>query len=159
MADETPAPPAKPKKKGGFLKILIAVVVLLGVAGGGAAFFLKGGDTAKAEEEPGLEERGLVTFETFLVNLADAGGNRFLKVNLQIVLESEEEAAKVQETPVVMSALRSALIELLTQQQASVLVTADGKTALKKEIKERVAGSLKHRKVIDVLFSEFVVQF
>jgi flagellar protein FliL len=157
MADETPAP-AK-KKKGGFLKILIAVVVLLAVAGGGAAFFLTGSGTAKAEEEAGLEKRGLVTFETFLVNLADAGGNRFLKVNLQLVLASPEEAASVQETPVVMSSLRSAILELLTQQQASVLVTADGKTALKKEIKERVAGSLKHRKVIDVLFSEFVVQF
>jgi flagellar FliL protein len=158
MADETPAPVPK-KKKGGLLKIVIAVVVLLGVAGGGAAFFLKGGGTAEAEEEPGLEERGLVTFETFLVNLADAGGNRFLKLNLQLVLESPEAAATVQETPVVLSALRSAILELLTQQQASVLVTADGKTALKKAIKERVADPLKHRKVIDVLFSEFVVQF
>jgi flagellar protein FliL len=157
MADETPAPATK--KKGGFLKILIAAVVLLAVAGGGAAFFLMGSGTAKAEEETGLEKRGLVTFETFLVNLADAGGNRFLKLSLQLVLASPEEAASVQETPVVMSALRSAILELLTQQQASVLVTADGKTALKKAIKERVAGSLKHRKVIDVLFSEFVVQF
>ena len=35
----------------------------------------------------------------------------------------------------------------------------EGKDALKKKIKERTTELLKDRKVIDVLFSEFVVQF
>jgi flagellar FliL protein len=161
MADEAAAQPAAapPKKKGGLLKMLVALVAILVVAGGGAFFFLSGGSDAKAAEEPGLETRGLLTFDTLLVNLADSGGNRFLKVTLQLVLGSPAEAEAVHGTPVVMSALRSSMLELLTQQQASVLVTAEGKIALKKEIKERAAAHLKHAKVIDVLFSEFVVQF
>jgi flagellar basal body-associated protein FliL len=59
----------------------------------------------------------------------------------------------------VVSRVRSDVLELLTEQQAPTLVTAEGKLALKNAIKERAAHALDHTKVIDVLFSEFVVQF
>jgi flagellar FliL protein len=156
---EEAAPAPKPKKKGGFMKLLVILVVALVAIGGGAAYLLVGGSSAAEAEEPGLETRGLLAFDTLLVNLADNGGNRFLKVTLQLVLATPAEAAEIHKSEVVMSAIRSSMLELLTQQQASVLVTAEGKTALKKEIRDRVGAHLKQQKVIDVLFSEFVVQF
>jgi flagellar basal body-associated protein FliL len=58
-----------------------------------------------------------------------------------------------------MGHLRSAILELLTLESAPVLVTPEGKETLKKKIKARTSELLKDQKVIDVLFSEFVVQF
>ena len=109
--------------------------------------------------EPALESRGLFAFEPFLVNLADQGGNRFLKATIQIVLESPEDATHIAETPVLVMHLRSAILELLTQQSAPELVTPEGKAALKQAIQARTVPLLANRKVLDVLFSEFVVQF
>lgn len=152
-------PEAAPRAKGGLVKKLVMGLVLLTMTGGGAAWWLSGGGEPVEAQEPPLASRGLVTFEPFLVNLADAGGNRFLKVTVQLVIGSPEEAAHVAETPVVLMQVRSAILELLTEQTAPVLVTADGKQHLKEAIKTRVSGYLEDQEVIDVLFSEFVVQF
>jgi flagellar basal body-associated protein FliL len=48
---------------------------------------------------------------------------------------------------------------VLTVQNAPALVTPDGKSALKQAIKERTSPLVPGKKVLDVLFSEFVVQF
>lgn len=162
MADEQPATTdaatAPAKKKGGLMKMLVIVIVLLGGAGGGAFWWMRGG-TAKAATEPELEERGLVSFEPFLVNLTDDGNTRFLKATIQLVFESEKEAKHVEESPVVVGHLRSVVLELLAEESASKLVTPEGKEALKKKIREQTSTLVPHQKVIDVLFSEFVVQF
>jgi flagellar FliL protein len=154
-------PPAAAKKGGGIMKWLILTVLVVGIGGGGAAWWLAGSSSAASAEasEPSLDARGLVAFEPFLVNLADQGGNRFLKATIQLVLESPEQATHVEETLVVKSHLRSAILELLTQQSAPALVTQDGKDALKAAIKTRTTPLLADAKVLDVLFSEFVVQF
>jgi flagellar FliL protein len=150
--------PAK-KKKGKGLMLMVLVVLLAG-GGGGAYWWLSRTPAVEAApREIPLSERGLVPFEPFMVNLVDGGGNRFLKVNLQLVLEDAASAEKVLGTPVVVSRIRSEILELLTQQQAAVLVTPEGKAALKTAIGERLVPVLEGGKVIDVLFSEFIVQF
>lgn len=153
---------APPKKSGRLMLKLAVAVVVLSVAGGGAWWFLAGDTEAAAGAEapaPPLESRGLVSFEPFLVNLADPGGSRFLKLTAQLVVADEAQAKHLQEKEVVRMQLRSSILELLTQQSAAELVTADGKAALKAAIKARVSTLLEHQQVIDVLFSEFVVQF
>ena len=139
-----------------------AVIVLLG--GGGAAYwmFARGGEepTAEAEAAPAHEEEGgvAVALEPFVVNLADPGGTRFLRVNLSLIVD-EEHALEFEENPTVMARVRSAVLELLAQQTADPLITPDGKTALKQAIAENAAHAVKGLHISDVLFSEFVVQF
>ena len=155
-----PAPPAAPKKKRGFGKLLLIVIPMLLVAGGGGWWYLAGsGGAVAAEEVTSIEERGVVPFETFLVNLSDPGGNRFLKATIQVVVESEAEAKHVEANAALMGHARSAILELLTEQNAQALVTTEGKKKLKEAIAAAVATVLKKQKVVDVLFSEFVVQF
>jgi len=137
------------------LVIAVAVLVLAGGAGG-TWWWMRRPVQAQA---PALEERGLVSFEPFLVNLADESANRYLKVTLGLVLPTAEDAKHVQETPVVLSRLRSDILELLTEQSSAQLVSAEGKQALKIAIKARLGEALEHKEVVDVLFSEFVVQF
>src|SRR5436190_12502515 len=157
--EEVAAPKAPaPKKKGGLKKIvMIALPVLLL---GGGVWWMFGGGSAKAEaREAPVEDRGLVPFETFLVNLSDPGGNRFLKVSLSLAFGSEAEAKRIEDNVALMGHLRSKILELLTEQNAQALITAEGKTKLKDRVKEQVAAVLKSSKVLDVLFAEFVVQF
>jgi flagellar FliL protein len=149
------------KKKGKPL-VLIALIALLMIGGSGAAWWWFHRGTAVAEaapKEPPLEKRGLLTFEPFMVNLADEGGTRFLKTTIGLVVEDAEIAKELEESPVVKSRVRSDILELLTEQQAPSLVTPEGKESLKSAIKARTAHALEGKKVIDVLFSEFVVQF
>ena len=157
QADPATEPGPARKKRGGFGKLLMLLLPIL-LIGGGGWFLLGGGDKAEAQEVA-IAQRGMASFETFLVNLSDPGGNRFLKVTLQLVFASVAEAKAIADSAAVMGHLRSAILELLTEQQAPALVTADGKTKLKDAIKAGVTGILKKQKVIDVLFSEFVVQF
>jgi flagellar FliL protein len=168
MSDEAPmsepvAETSRPRKKGGgFKKLLFILLPVLALLGGGAWFFLNGSSGAvQAEEtkEAKIEERGIVPFETFLVNLTDPGGNRFLKCTLQLVFASEAEAKHVADNEALMGHARSAMLELLAEQNATALITAEGKQKLKDAVKTHVAKILAKYKVVDVLFSEFVVQF
>ena len=137
---------------------LVALLLLASGTGGAWWWMRIAAATPEITETP-LGERGLVTFDPFLVNLADAGGSRFLKINIQLVVNSAVAAESVQKAPVVLMPVRSAILEVLTEQTAASLVTGAGKSALKEDIKKRVALLLRDQKVIDVLFTEFVVQF
>jgi len=155
------AAPAKSKKT-----LFIGVgVVVLALAGGGWWFMgrasaapIDGKEAEKAAEEGG--ERALLAMEPFVVNLADEGGTHFLRTNIQLIIEAKEEEAKLlEEKKVEIMPMRSAILELLAQQTAAILVTPEGKEALKEAIKKRAAEVFKKHKVREVLFAEFVVQF
>jgi flagellar protein FliL len=157
---DAPAPEEKPKKKAlPLMLIAIVAVVVLGAGGGGAYWYMhRGTATAHAAEQPPEPERGIVSFQPFVVNLADPDSSRFLRVTLQLIVHDEKQAEHVLKTPVVLAQARSAILELLTLQTSGRLVTTDGKAALKKAIAERVSAAIEHVKVVDVLFSDFVVQ-
>ena len=63
------------------------------------------------------------------------------------------------EIPVMSMQARAIILELLSLQLADTLVTPEGKIALRQAIAERVADALHEIEVVDVLFSDFVVQF
>jgi flagellar FliL protein len=159
--DVEAAPPPRRKKKGGAMKWLFIAALVVVLGGAGAAWWLMGAAPTEAAEPEttDLALRGGFAFEPFLVNLADEGGQRFLKATVQIALETQEQATHLEETPVIVMHLRSAILEVLTMQKAAPLVTPEGKSALKQAIKDRIAPLLPDAKVVDVLFSEFVVQF
>ena len=160
-----PAPAAEtaaPKKSNRMLLIIVAVLVLAGGGGGGYWWFVMkpaaAAATAEAEPEEPAEPPAMVNFDPFVVNLADPGGQRFLRVTFGLVVEGEEAAKHFEEEEVVRLKVRSAVLELLSQQMAAHLVTAEGKAELKKSLIEHATHNAEHLKVNDVLFSEFIVQ-
>jgi flagellar FliL protein len=163
MSDPAPAaegaPPA-PKAKGKSKLLLIAGVVLLAGGGGGGYWWWSQRAPAaeQAEAKPAVEP-GVVSFEPFVANLADEGGERFLRAGVKLVIEGVERAKEVEENAVERAQLQSAILDVLTQQRADELVTPEGKAALKKAILARTAEVLHETPVIDVLITEFVVQF
>jgi len=170
MADkeQTPADPAakpaKKKSKGKLFIIASVVIVLLG-GGGLAAYFTmrKPAETteaaAAAPKKDAHAGAGIVSFEPFVVNLADPGAQRFLRISVRLIVAEEEDAKHIQESEVQLMRLRSAILELLTAETSDHIVTPDGKAALKKEIAERAVHIVEPIEVSDVLFSDFVVQY
>jgi flagellar protein FliL len=159
MSDKTAA--GKKSKKGLFM-IVIALIVLGGGGAGAYFFYLKpqAGQARPAEPQPApATPTGIVKLEPFVVNLADQGAARFLRCNLSLVVADEELAKELEEKPVELARVRSAILELLAEQHAEQLVTPEGKEALKKTIAERSTHAVHELKVVDVLFSEFVIQF
>ena len=152
--------PDAPKASGGKSRLIIIIVAAVAVLGGGGAtaFFMTRGP-ASAPAAPKPVEHGLVSLEPFVVNLAAQGGSRFLRVSVRLIVESALKAEHLQKNEVALTRARSAILELLTQQTADHLVTAEGKVALKESISEKLEPVLEETKVLDVLFSDFVVQF
>jgi flagellar protein FliL len=157
MAQEAPAV-AAPKKSRKLLFIIVAVVVLLG--GGGGAYWMFAGKSAGDAEPVAAkpEAPAIVNLEPFVVNLADPGGSRYLRVTLGIVVEGENHVKELAEDDVTRLRLRSSILEMLAEQTADQLTTVEGKAGLKKAIAERAMHGAEHLKVSDVLFSEFIVQ-
>src|SRR5688500_6616359 len=154
----------KSAKPGRNRLVLVAVAVVVLAGGVGAAFWFLGPSSAAKAQEAHVEEEpagkpGIVALDPFVVNLADAGGTRFLRLTLKLVVQSVEHAKELSEDEVSRSRVRSTMIELLTQQAGERLVTPEGKAELKAQIAERASHAMHDTKVLDVLFSEFVVQF
>lgn len=179
----TSAPDAGKKKGKGKLLIILIAVLVLALGGGGAAYFFLGrGDAAKgngkaakggdghdaghgeeAEEGDG-HEPAVVALPTFTVNLADKDAPRYLRTTVSLLIKDTEKAAtlsggdhKPAGEPVRIAMARSAILELLTTKTAEELMSAEGKTTLKKEIAARASDAFRF-KVNDVLLAEFVVQ-
>jgi flagellar FliL protein len=157
------APPA-PKKSRTKLFIIVGVVVLLLGGGGGAAYWVYGrapaveGEEEKAAHEEPAHHR-IISFEPFVVNLADTDARRFLRINVRLVVADEEGGEHAKDSEVTLVRLRSEILDELTKQTADAITTPDGKAALKTAISARAAEILKPMEVADVLFSDFVVQY
>ncbi len=155
---------AAAKKAGGKNKMFMIGGVVAALAGGG--YYYK--TTQAAAHDDGHEvkakdvspkERGLVSFEPFVANLADPGGQRFVRATVQLVVGDVLMATEMTETPVLTMQARAIILELLAIHNADTLVTPEGKVALRQAIAERIAETLHEVEVVDVLFSDFVVQF
>jgi flagellar FliL protein len=153
-------------------KILMFVTLGLVLAGGGGAgawwwFHRAEAAAPAAGHEPATAaapehdpaDSGVLVLEPFLVNLADQDSPRFLRATIRMVVADKEHAEHLAEDEVAKARVRSAILELLTTQKSTDLVTPEGKAALKKNILAATGTILTEAKGVDVLFSEFVVQF
>ncbi|MFN7834490.1 MAG: flagellar basal body-associated protein FliL [Burkholderiaceae bacterium] len=156
---------AVPKKSNMKLIVLVLVVVML-LSGGAGAFLMmkakKKPKTEAAEESHEAEKHGPPVFtqlEPFVVNLNDAGSERYLQVGIAF----EVKDAKISElvkayTPI----LRSRILLVLTSKEVKDVGTIEGKQKVMDELldmaRETIAGPTKDKGIVDVHFSSFVIQ-
>jgi flagellar protein FliL len=163
MSTPSTPPPAK-KGKGKLVLILLVLLVLGGGAGGGAWWWMAksqaaSGHDANGGHEAANAESGVLALEQFTVNLADEEASRFLRATVHLVIDKGDEVKEIEEDKLKLIRVRSSVLELLTMQTSARVTTTEGKTELKRAIAARTSEILKPIKVIDVLFSDFVVQF
>ncbi len=155
----------KKKSKLKLIIILLLLLVILGGAGAGAYFFfLKGGDEAQTEEKAKKDNKKaemkneigpLYSFDAFIVNLADPGGNRYLKVSMQAEVDNEKVMEELEKRK---PQIRDIVLTVLSSKTYSEISTAQGKLALKQEIMRRINLALSTGSVVNIYFMEFVAQ-
>jgi flagellar FliL protein len=167
-----------PKKSKKMLFIIIGVVLVL-VIGGAGAFFMLGGkkkaaegeeEEAAAEEEAagdhgdagghgkeGGEHGGLsgsiVPLDTFIVNLQVKGS--FLKTTIQLEFGEPGQPHTLESD---MPKVRDAIIRIMSGKTAQEILVVEGKEKLREEIKDGVNNAMGSEDVVNVYFTEFIVQ-
>jgi len=175
VADEQLEAPKDEQKKGGKLKWIIIAVVILALIGGGAFMFkdkimgMLGMGTQKTEapadgapvdplaagDQGEPQDTVLVTLPTFVVNLADPLGRRYLKLTLDVELRDQEAADKLSKNE---PKVRDAVILLLSSKTFADLSSIENKLGLKDEIVKRLNQIVGGSNVLRVYFTELVVQ-
>lgn len=147
----------KPKSSKKMLFIILPVVLLL--LGGGGAFayfkFFKGGDEAGAAAKKADEQSVVQEMDTFMVNLADAGGRRFLKVTMRAKLNSSQLSDEFKARSFEM---RDVVLTILTSKESEDVAKPEDKSNLKKEIIASLNKILRKGQVLDIYFTEFLIQ-
>ncbi len=150
--------------------ILGALAFILLAAGGGAAvYFLpeylpeplnffdhKPAKGSPAHKKPLEEERGhIYAMDPFIVNLADADQNRYLKI--RISLESKKPEPNEEFTKK-LPLIKDIILTILSQKRSEELFHSSGKEKLKAEMLRLVNPNLVELKIKTVYFTEFVIQ-
>lgn len=157
------------EKKGGGKKIIIIILLVVLVLGGAAAalrFLAPGlipgwgekqaaGPKTSGGGEGGAGMGELYPMQTFIVNLADPSGKRYLKLTLSLELDNPEMKTEVKTmTP----RIRDSILLLLSSMTFEDISSIEGKMRLRDQIVSRCNTYLQMGTVKNVYFSEFVVQ-
>ncbi len=159
----------KGKKGGSKLLLIIIILLVLIIAGGAAGFFLL--YSAPSDEEVAKEiqkdeapvvatnsepQIGVtVELKPFIVNLADPKASHFLKAT--ITLEVKDDKAK-DLTDKMLPKIRNDILLLLSSQTLEDVISIEGKVRLRDEIMARVSRIIGQGRLLNVYFSQFVVQ-
>ncbi|NDV18814.1 flagellar basal body protein FliL [Pseudodesulfovibrio sp. JC047] len=165
MADEEISKDAG-KKKGGKLKWIIILVVLIALGVGAyfayTMFFASSDTTSTASEnapqsQAPLEdlEGQLVPLPTFLVNLADPLGRRYLKLGIEVEVRDADAQTALTKYE---AKVKDTLLLLLSSKTYEGLSTMKAKVELKQEIADRLNQILGNGSVLRVYITEMVIQ-
>ena len=161
------------------LAILVAVIFSVGGLGAAGYWLVKSGRIpmsggpvkVEAAEKAEPVKTRMMTLDPLLVNLADEGGKAYLRVGIVLRVEepppvkgkkeekAEEKSEKgktaVNESDVMM---RDAALGVVGRETGEALLATDGKDRLKDELKAAMQARVPEVKVVDVLFTDFLVQ-
>lgn len=153
----------KQQKQPGFLRLVLAGLLVFLLGGGIVIGYITlvgipGGDKDQKESNEKKEEQPTATMDlgTIIVNLADPGGTRYLKVDVVLEYpENEKLAAEMEEkkheiTDLVITTLRSKTV--------GEIQPLDKVTPLKNEIINAVNKRLTSGKILRLFFTEFIIQ-
>jgi flagellar FliL protein len=148
------------------LLIGILMVFMLGMGGGIFMMWNKlselsvqsaasAGTNPTPENNPEQPLGPICSLETFIVNLADKGGNRYLRVTMDLELGKAELQTEVDKR---MPQIRDSILMILPSKRFDDISTVEGKIELRDEILEKLNSLLKLGKITNIYFKEFVVQ-
>lgn len=149
-----------------FLLIGVLLILMLGLGGGLFMMWNKLSDLnaqsmANAANNPEAEVNiehplgPIFSLDTFIVNLADKGGNRYLRVTMDLELGNPELEAEITKR---LPQVRDSILMILPTKRFEDISTVQGKTTLRDQIMETINGFLAQGKITNIFFKEFVVQ-
>ena len=147
------------------LIIIISVVVLfMGTVGAG--FFILWNKINQIPQNPAIAEDiaveeeenaigPLYSLDTMIVNLADHGGKRYLRVTMALELSDSDALTTIESR---LPQIRDAVLMILPTKKYGDVSTTEGKIALRSEVMEKINGLMTKGQVNNIYFTEFVVQ-
>ncbi|RLC30710.1 MAG: flagellar basal body protein FliL [Deltaproteobacteria bacterium] len=148
------------------LIIIIISVVFLSIMGAGFYILwnrVSPPDPQIAQEESKIKEvekakseiRPIYSLDTFIVNLADRGATRYLRVTMDLELSSDETKAEIENR---LPQIRDTILTIVPAKSSKEITTIEGKKALRDEIMDKLNSFLKDGSVTNIYFTEFVIQ-
>ena len=147
-----------------FLLVTVLLVLTIGLTAG---FFMMWnklsalntvGNTAVAAQNGQAQTATLgplFPLDTFIVNLADAGRSRYLRVTMDLELANSSDAGKLTER---LPQIRDSILMILPAKQFDDIASMEGKMALRDEILAKLNSLFGNNVVTNIFFTEFVVQ-
>jgi flagellar FliL protein len=147
--------------------VMVGIVFLLIMIGTSVAFFVLWGKVSDSksngaafsenakEKAMSAGKKKVFPLKTFVVNLADAGGKRYLRVGIVLELNDAALSSEVEEN---LPHIRDKILMILPSKTFDAIKTFEGKMALKSEIMNGLNSLLKEGKISNLYFEEFVVQ-
>lgn len=111
----------------------------------------QGEGEGKEAKEPGP----MVPLESFIVNLADEGGQRYLRVTMQMELSDKNLEKEIEKR---LPKIRDSILMILPNKKSDEIRTSDGKAKVRDEIIAAINESLTTGTVDNLYFTEFVIQ-
>jgi flagellar protein FliL len=147
--------------------IMISAVVLIVLAIIGGGFFMlwqklsamdkpKEAEAAKAPEK--VEHGGMgpvFSLDSFIVNLSDQGGKRYLRITLGLELD---DAKSTEELTKRLPQIRDSILMVLPSRKVEELQTTEGKNSLRTEIISKLNELFGKEIVKKIYITEFVIQ-
>ena len=147
-----------------FLLVTVLLVLTIGLAAGFLMVWNKlsdlnaMGNTAVAAQDGQVQNAQLgplFSLDTFIVNLADTGRSRYLRVTMDLELAFPTDAGKLQKK---LPQVRDSILMILPSKQFDDIASMEGKMALRDEIIAKINGLFTRNVVTNIFFTEFVVQ-
>jgi flagellar FliL protein len=140
---------------------------LLLMIGTGVVFFVLLGKISESKPTPAAsppkleekakprERKNAFALKTFVVNLADPGGKRYLRVGIVLSFKNANLTKELEDK---LPQVRDKILMILPSKTFEDIKTSAGKKALKAEILNGLNSFLKQGRISNLYFEEFVVQ-
>ncbi len=97
----------------------------------------------------------LFSLETFIVNLADEGGKRYLRVTMDLELSDGTIEGELKQR---LPQVRDSILMVLPSKRYADIRTMEGKVGLRNEIIANLNGLFGRESITSIYFTEFVIQ-
>jgi flagellar FliL protein len=158
MADAQPMEGKKTLKKTATRRRPVAALALPVILGAiGIWYWTSRSADSSAEGNAGPRVRSTLHLETFVLNLADADQRSYLRVGIDLGL-SREAKAGTEPDAAPLGEVRDTILGVLAEAKVEALLTTEGKTRLKENILRALQQRAPELGVIEVYFTEFLIQ-
>ncbi len=145
--------------------VVLLILVMMGMCGGIFMIWTKltalearanntviqNGQGQEVQQAPGT----IFPLDPFIVNLADEGGKRYLRITMDLELTAEAVVDDLQKR---LPQMRDSILVVLPSKRFEDIRTVEGKASLRNEIIANLNGLFGHESISNIYFTEFVVQ-
>lgn len=100
----------------------------------------------------------IVELQPFIVNLADEGEARYLRLSVSLGIGGGEGAGHEKPSPLLITRVRNAMLAVLSEKKSDDVLTNTGKAKLRKELLKAAKTAAEEAHIEAIYITDFIVQ-